>query len=436
MLDWYDASGETGYRVERSLTGLDNTWVAVGNYGANVPLHVESGLVSGTQYFYRIVTLDAAGVSAISNVVSPFTRLADVTNLQFTTKTSTQMAISWSAVSGASGYLLERSTDNETWTTISTNQPTRTYTDNNVVPMGEYYYRVTAVNGTNTSINPVTIFAAAPPLAANSIPSPWQQRDVGSVGGTGASSFNSGIFTIIGSGSDIWTTADQFRFVYLTLPGNGSIQARVASIEADEDWTWAGVMVRATSGTSTATGSKYAAMMISPNHNSYSQSRLSTDGTSTQTEGPEAVALRGLKSSELSREVPSILTMSVSTNGTTWTQVGTPVTLTNMSGNVRIGLVVSAVDNTDLDRVTFDQVVVTGVSGVSAAPDENAFASASSTSDSSSKTAGNSSAKNSVALGISSFVATLNSIVKTPVVANQIAQPRNWPTLWRIQTIE
>ena len=46
-----------------------------------------------------------------------------------------------------------------------------------------------------------------------------------------------------GGGADIWGTADAFQFVYTILPTNGSISARVASVEFVRSWTKAGVML-------------------------------------------------------------------------------------------------------------------------------------------------------------------------------------------------
>ena len=53
-------------------------------------------------------------------------------------------------------------------------------------------------------------------------------------------------FTISASGTDIWNNADQFRFAYKQLSGNGSITARVDSIGNTNVWAKAAVMIRET----------------------------------------------------------------------------------------------------------------------------------------------------------------------------------------------
>ncbi len=60
--------------------------------------------------------------------------------------------------------------------------------------------------------------------------------------------------------ADIWGTADEFRFAYKQLSGNGSIIARVENIAHTDDWAKAGVMIRE----SLAAGSTHAMLVVSP----------------------------------------------------------------------------------------------------------------------------------------------------------------------------
>ena len=50
-------------------------------------------------------------------------------------------------------------------------------------------------------------------------------------------------FRIAGAGADIWGTADAFRYVYQPLAGDGTIVARVASVQSTNAWVKAGVMM-------------------------------------------------------------------------------------------------------------------------------------------------------------------------------------------------
>jgi hypothetical protein len=53
-----------------------------------------------------------------------------------------------------------------------------------------------------------------------------------------------GTYTMTGSGTDIWETADEYHYAYKTLTGVGSIQAQVISIDNTNGWAKAGVMIR------------------------------------------------------------------------------------------------------------------------------------------------------------------------------------------------
>ena len=58
-----------------------------------------------------------------------------------------------------------------------------------------------------------------------------------------------GTYTMSAAGTDIWGTADEFRYAYKQLSGDGSITATVESVlwvPGSDDWTKAGVMIRDT----------------------------------------------------------------------------------------------------------------------------------------------------------------------------------------------
>jgi len=55
-----------------------------------------------------------------------------------------------------------------------------------------------------------------------------------------------GTYTMSASGTDTWDLADEFRYAYKTLSGDGSITARVVNVENTNVWAKAGVMIRET----------------------------------------------------------------------------------------------------------------------------------------------------------------------------------------------
>ena len=68
-LTWTDnSSDETGFRIERSTDGATFTALAAAAAGATT--YTDAGLTVGTRYYYRVVALRGATVSAPSNVSS------------------------------------------------------------------------------------------------------------------------------------------------------------------------------------------------------------------------------------------------------------------------------------------------------------------------------------------------------------------------------
>ena len=67
-------------------------------------------------------------------------------------------------------------------------------------------------------------------------------------------------FTISAAGADIWGTADEFRFVYKSLNGDGSIIAKVDSLENTNTWAKAGVMIRE----GLSAGAKHVMVVVTP----------------------------------------------------------------------------------------------------------------------------------------------------------------------------
>ena len=78
----------------------------------------------------------------------------------------------------------------------------------------------------------------------------WQAGDIGNVGAAGSFSLAKEVFTILGSGADIWRRADGFYYVFQPLNGDGSLTAHVLNIKNTDEWAKAGVMIRETTNAS------------------------------------------------------------------------------------------------------------------------------------------------------------------------------------------
>ena len=115
----------------------------------------------------------------------------------------------------------------------------------NNVAAGSYSLTAVATDnaGARTTSAALTVTVQDPP-STGQLPSGWSEAGIGGEPFPGSARASSGTFTVTGSGVDIWGTADQFHYAYRTLTGDGTIVARVTSIQYVSPWVKAGVMIR------------------------------------------------------------------------------------------------------------------------------------------------------------------------------------------------
>lgn len=158
------------------------------------------------------------------------------------------------------------------------------------------------------------IASLAPEVHAQSVPSPWNGRDVGSPATAGSSSSSDGQnFHLAGAGSDIWGSSDQFHFVYQAITGDVEVIARVDSIAQAHVWSKAGVMIRASLNADASHGFAF----VSAAKGVGFQRRLVAGGQTTHSGGTGAAPVWV----KLVR-VGTRVTAHVSTNATSWTTIG------------------------------------------------------------------------------------------------------------------
>jgi hypothetical protein len=182
--------------------------------------------------------------------------------------------------------------------------------------------------------------------APSPLPYPWLSQDIGAVGIAGSATYSNGMFSVTGSGADIWNTSDAFRLVYVPVTGNCTIVARVPTLQKVDPWSKAGVMIRA----SLASNAANAFIAVTPSNGVTWQYRSSTGGDSynNNTTGLSAPYWVKLVRSG------STFTGYCSPHGSNWTQLGS-TTLTNVS-TAYIGLALTSHNNSSLCMATFDNV--------------------------------------------------------------------------------
>lgn len=216
-------------------------------------------------------------------------------------------------------------------------------------PSGSYPLVITATSGNLVHSSTVTLVVNA--SGYDALPSPWVSQDIGTVGFPGSATYVSPTFTVTGSGANIWGTADAFQFAYQPCSGDCNIIARVVTQQAINKYSIAGVMIRET----LAPNSAYALTLVTPS-GLYFQERTTTGASAKTIAGPltgSAPYWVRVARSE------NIFTSYASPDGTTWTQIGSPQSIT-MATSVSVGLAVSPHDNTKTSTATFDNVSAGG----------------------------------------------------------------------------
>ena len=297
----------------------------------NNPVLCDKSVVAGWEYFLMTSPATTRGAPAAPLGVSLVDSL-----------------ISWKAMFGATHYSVERRTSSsDSFQTIATDLTGTSFTDPSPVSGATNTYRVLSHAGTYDS----------PPSAevgflAAALPAGWRGQDVGSVGIPGSATFLDGTFSLKGSGSDIWETADGCHFISQSLSGDFVITARLASMSNTDYWAKAGLMVRE----SYATGSRNVSLLVTPEGGGTRQQWRSSTGGSTsdhQLSGSNApLWLRIVRSG-------NTFTGWQSDDGLTWSNTHA-VTL-GMTSAVLLGLTVTSHQNNALNTAVFDHVNVTGL---------------------------------------------------------------------------
>ncbi|MCV9930169.1 family 16 glycosylhydrolase [Flavobacterium sp. LS1R49] len=202
-----------------------------------------------------------------------------------------------------------------------------------------YFDNIRAVNLVSTDVPPATL------------PAPWVSNDLGAVTPAGEATFSNGIFTIKGSGTDIWETSDQFQYVNQPITGDAEIIVKVNSLTNTNTYAKAGVMFRET----LTPTSKHAMTDITA---AAGVEFLSRDAVSAQAiaQGAAGTFPKWLRTVRLG----NVFTSYSSDNGTTWTQIGTARTIV-MANTIYVGMAVTSHANGTLATGVFSDVIVRNI---------------------------------------------------------------------------
>src|SRR5712692_12054304 len=185
-------------------------------------------------------------------------------------------------------------------------------------------------------------------VTSQPLPVSWLDQDVGAVGLAGSASYANGTFTVAGAGQGtFYANSDGIHFVYQPLSGDGTIIARVLSLQGSNS-AQAGIMIRET--LNPAANHVYM-FDYSSTATIYLTQRTSTGASSSYQYLGSGTLPYWIK---LARS-GNVFTMYESPDGLNWVQLGTSQTV-SMAPSVYVGLAVSNRTTSSLATATFDHV--------------------------------------------------------------------------------
>jgi fibronectin type 3 domain-containing protein len=237
-LAWNASGGATAYDVKRSTVSGSGYATITSPTGTS---YTNTGLTNGTTYYYVVAAKNAQGSSANSSQVSatPNASVPPVPTGLTATAGNTQVALSWSASSGATAYDVKRSTvSGSGYATVSS--PTATsYTNTGLTNGTTYYFVVAAKNATGSSANSAQV--SATPTAGssgNTHAGTWAAKGVLTTSATFTS-----LYQVVNVASNstyvasIWIKGTGSVFLYLK-GGNWGADIAGATVRCDATGTW------------------------------------------------------------------------------------------------------------------------------------------------------------------------------------------------------
>jgi plastocyanin len=350
----------TGLTTGLSVLGADDggessltyTWAAINSPPApvtfsdnddNTAKNTTATFTEAGAYQFQTTITDGQGLSTTSNIVTvnvqqTFTSIsipsqppamADHTTYpytataldQFGNALATQPVITWSVDAGGIGGTISN-------TGLYSTPASGTGTDT-----------IRATSGSETATAPVTVTTDGIFTGG---------ADVGPPNVPGYFSYNAGAYSVTGGDNNNSATNDQFQFPDATYTGDTTLVAEVTSTSGTSSPASAGLIFR----DSTASNSPFAGILLYPGNKLYFQARnvAGAGNSSAQASGSISAPI-------WLKLVRSGNTFSgyYSTNGTTWTQVGSSVTYSDPN-SILGGLFVTSFNVHTLATATFTNV--------------------------------------------------------------------------------
>jgi len=211
-VSWSSMPNATGYKIYRSLNSSDD-FTQIGTSASTS--YVDTGLSTGTVYYYKVAAYNENGTSPQSSYDSATTSLVPDTPTGVTaTGGNGFITVSWSSVSDAIYYKIYRSLSSSgSFDYIGTSTST-SYPDEELSANTSYYYKVTAYNSHTES--GLSNYALATTFGSQANPIPltsgtWDNNTISSDGEIWYSIFVLGI-----------TGEDKYYFIWWNDANDGT----------------------------------------------------------------------------------------------------------------------------------------------------------------------------------------------------------------------
>jgi Fibronectin type III domain. len=144
-ISWGAVSGRSGYELWRATSEGGAYTLVKATSGTS---YTNTGLIPNTAYYYKVrayVTVRGTRVySDFSSPASATPNFGSVTNAKAVRRNSTGIRLTWSAVSGRSGYEIWRATSADGEYSLIRSTTSTSYSNTSLSTGVTYYYRIRA----------------------------------------------------------------------------------------------------------------------------------------------------------------------------------------------------------------------------------------------------------------------------------------------------
>ena len=206
VITWQPFPGAASYKVYRSSVDT-GTFPLAGSVA--VDTFSDTGLAAGTTYYYKISAVKSSGESGLSASFTAITIPPMPMGVNAAAVSSSGIAITWPAVTGAASYKVYRSTVDTGAFPLAGSVATDTFSDTGLAAGAIYYYKISAINSSgeseqSASFNAMTFPAVPSGVSASAVSSSgivitWQPLPSAASYNVYRSSVDTGAYSLAGS---------------------------------------------------------------------------------------------------------------------------------------------------------------------------------------------------------------------------------------------